>query len=262
MKNALIAMLALVLAVGLAVPMAGPASAAQPAFEATIDITSATGDFQVEVGQALDLTATWSTNRDVTRESWSVDGAVSQGPTNIDASSGVSHFTFDSAGLTVGQNYNVCFRIWHHTQSDRDATQCVTIEVVETTYEWETAFAYGDGDANCFLDCGFSRWGWTNGPLGEGEYTFELWAAAGQCDTSKGILVGSVDVTYAAGSVEVTFNVDAPYVLDETHVYAGSDMFPLDNKDDPTVAPGQYYIGDGLSGEIYVIVHAVVGIPM
>jgi len=34
-------------------------------------------------------------------------------------------------------------------------------------------------------------------------------------------------------------------------------MFPLDNGE-PTVAPGQYYIEENLSGDIYVIAHAVV----
>ncbi len=138
-------------------------------------------------------------------------------------------------------------------------TFCWNPEEVE--YEYETAFAYGGDYATCFLDEGFSRWGWSNGPLVEGEYTFKLWAAAGQCDTSNGILVGSVDIVYADGSVTVNFNVDAPYILDETHVYAGSSMFPLKNGD-PTVAPGQYYVEDPLLADIYVIAHSMVGIPI
>ena len=42
-----------------------------------------------------------------------------------------------------------------------------------------------------------------------------------------------------------------------THTYAGSNMFPMDNGV-PTVAPGQYYIEENLSGDIYVIAHTVV----
>ena len=38
-------------------------------------------------------------------------------------------------------------------------------------------------------------------------------------------------------------------------------MIPHDRPSNATVAPGQYYIADSLEGEIYVIAHAVVGIP-
>jgi hypothetical protein len=86
---------------------------------------------------------------------------------------------------------------------------------------------------------------------------------AGQCDTSKGTLVGSVTVVYDDdGYVTVTYNVDAPYLLDETHVYAGYDMFPKDRKGNSTVAPGQYTNNSPFDGsQVYVIAHAVVGIP-
>jgi hypothetical protein len=122
----------------------------------------------------------------------------------------------------------------------------------------ETAFARGTDGNTCFLDSGFSRWGWTIGPLSDGtEESYNIYAGAGQCDIDKGELVGTVDVSYVAGSVSVVYNIDPAYTVSETHTYAGSTMFPLKDGE-PTVAPGQYYIEDNLSGDIYVIAHAVV----
>ena len=62
------------------------------------------------------------------------------------------------------------------------------------------------------------------------------------------------------------------YTLSETHLYIGNEMFPKDNNGDFTVAPGLYpfkhedlmgattdtYVISGLSGDLYVIAHAVV----
>jgi len=122
----------------------------------------------------------------------------------------------------------------------------------------ETAFARGENGNTCFLDEGFNRWGWTVGPLSEGtEASYDVYAAAGQCDTSKGTLVGSVNVSYVDGNVTVTYNIDDSYTVTETHTYAGNSMLP-EKKGRPTVAPGQYTIQEDLSGDIYIIAHAVV----
>ncbi len=122
----------------------------------------------------------------------------------------------------------------------------------------ETAFARGDNGETCFIGNGFNRWGWTIGPLVEGEFSYEVYAGAGQCDIDKGEFVGTVDVTYEGGEVSVVYNIDPSYTVEETHTYAGNDMFPVGNNGTSTVAPGQYTIGTNLSGEIYVIAHAVV----
>ena len=106
---------------------------------------------------------------------------------------------------------------------------------------------------------GFSNWGWSIALPEEGEYTFDVYAGAGQCDTSKGTLVGTVTVDYSGGTVDVTFDLEDGYTLFESHVYAGHSPVPTDKKGKPTVAPGQYTVGTNLTGSIYVIVHAVVG---
>lgn len=125
---------------------------------------------------------------------------------------------------------------------------------------YETAYAKG-GAAECFIPT-FANWGWTN-LISPGTYTMDLWAGAAQCDISKGTEVGSVTVMYGSdGYVTVTYDVKPPYLLEETHVYAGYDEFPNDKKGKLTVAPGAYSNATSFNGDpVYVIAHAVVGIP-
>ena len=133
----------------------------------------------------------------------------------------------------------------------------------------ETAFAFGDEYATCFDFYGFARWGWTNGPLIHGSYTFDIYAAAAQCDLTKGVKVGTLDVVYEGTTATVTYNITNGYFT-EIHLYVGNEPIPKKGSKD-TVAPGQYPYGyddledddktiivTGLSGEIYVIAHAVV----
>ena len=128
----------------------------------------------------------------------------------------------------------------------------------EEEKECETAFARDLDGKNCFLEDDFDRWGWSIGPLGEGtNETYEIYAAAGQCDIYKGELVGSINVTYDNGEVKVEYHIDSNYEVTETHTYAGKTKYPsIDGE--ATVAPGQYSIEENLSGDIYVIAHAVV----
>jgi hypothetical protein len=135
-----------------------------------------------------------------------------------------------------------------------------TLKVNVQCMTYETAYAKGGG-AVCFIPT-FSNWGWTN-PVTKGEFVMDLWAAAGQCDTSKGILVGSVTVVYGADNrVTVTYDLDPGFTLEEKHVYAGYDMFPKDRRGNYTVAPGAYTNASPFDGsQVWVIAHAVVGIP-
>jgi hypothetical protein len=150
------------------------------------------------------------------------------------------------------------------TGQEADATLLVNVQcyVYETAYAWDDV---SDPEGICFIPT-FSQWGWTN-PIEPGTYEMDLWAGAAQCDTDKGELVGSVTVVYGPdGYVTVAFNVGAPYSLDETHVYAGTTEFPQvtqgRNRLVSTVAPGQYYNDSPFDGsQVYVIAHAVVGLP-
>jgi hypothetical protein len=131
-----------------------------------------------------------------------------------------------------------------------------------TEYYYDTALAYGGSYANDFIANGFHRWGWSNGPLSEGNYQFAMWVGAGQSDLTKGTYVGTVDIAYLSGTLTVNFNLVGGCILNQTHVYAGSAMFPTLKTGEYTVAPGQYKIQSPLSGDIYVIVHAIIGIPV
>ena len=132
----------------------------------------------------------------------------------------------------------------------------------------ETAFgkAQTDGDdgiSTCFIDMEaykFNRWGWTVELPGPGTYTFDIYAGAGQCDLSKGTLVGTAEVNYSGGTVSVDYDINDGFGINEVHTYAGKDPVPSNpnNNNKPTVAPGQYTIGTGLSEEINVILHSVI----
>src|SRR5262249_22599819 len=98
----------------------------------------------------------------------------------------------------------------------------------------------------------------------------DLWAGAGQCDTSKGTLVGHVVIVYSGSTVTVTYNMIAPNVITEAHAYVGNAILPKKNGVF-TVAPGQYPKGatfspgvstttftfTGVSGTIFVVAHAI-----
>lgn len=134
----------------------------------------------------------------------------------------------------------------------------------------ETAYAYFDG--GCFINDGFKRWGWKIGPLSEPtEASYDIYAGAGKCDTSKGTKVGTLDVSYSNGVAEVTYNALDGYGFFETHLYVGNEEYPTLPNGKDTVAPGHYGNGDTysdgttgdsfeieISGEIYIIAHAVV----
>ncbi|PKP59432.1 MAG: hypothetical protein CVT89_01265, partial [Candidatus Altiarchaeales archaeon HGW-Altiarchaeales-2] len=171
-------------------------------------------------------------------------------------------FTWEDYGQEdCGHNEEVNTATIVETEQSASATLLVNVQC----YIYETAYAKASSSSTCFINAGFSQWGWTN-LIGSGSYTWDLWAAAGQCNTGKGTLVGSVDVDYTGGCVEVEYNVEFPYSLEETHVYAGCDMFPkmkVGKRWVDTVAPGQYYNNCpyGSCSQVYVIAHAVVGIP-
>jgi len=162
---------------------------------------------------------------------------------------------------------NVGYALW---------SQTLYMQGTITTGQWrtcETGYAYGGGYAHCFSEYGFSNWGWSNGPLSAGSYTFDIYAGAGGCEPADGTLVGWLTVDYDENGAEaiVTYNMDAGFTMTATHLYVGNEPLPRKNGD-YTTAPGQYpdkhgnlndvttdsYTVTGLSGEIYVVAHAVV----
>lgn len=144
----------------------------------------------------------------------------------------------------------------------------------------ETAWAKASTNSTCFnsiSDLKSNKWGWTNRLTATGSYTFALWAAAGQCETSKGTQVGTVTVDFntTTNTATVTYNITEPnHKLTEAHLWVGGTQLPLGKgkKVAPTAAPGLFpYLPviapDGLSATatvtglpntIYVAAHAQV----
>ena len=85
----------------------------------------------------------------------------------------------------------------------------------------ETAFAYFK--EACFSNDGFKRWGWVIGPLTDAtEDSYELYSGAGKCDLSKGTHVGTLNVSYADGSVTVDY--DAFFFIKQIRVVVRQNM--------------------------------------
>ena len=134
----------------------------------------------------------------------------------------------------------------------------------------ESAWAKGTS-STCFIDDGFGNWGWTNLVQPGAQQTWPLYAGAAQCDPANGTHVGNVVVSYSGGSLTVTYNLFAGFTMTDVHVYVGTAKYPVLVNGMPTIAPGQYTFGTtldngttftrtftGLSGDVYVIAHAVV----
>ena len=120
-----------------------------------------------------------------------------------------------------------------------------------------------------------NRWGWAinllpgmNTPL-----TFNIYAGAGLNNTSKGVLVGTLNVVWSGTNVSVTYNMLPGYLIEEVHIYVG-DTPPM------TIAPGQYgyidsfdptgassvgpisfAVSDSNGDGIWLVAHAVVKLP-
>ncbi|RKD84581.1 T9SS type A sorting domain-containing protein, partial [Mangrovibacterium diazotrophicum] len=182
----------------------------------------------------------------------------------------------------IGEFYSAteCDTVYAYTFSitdecDNSAEKTIYVTKESSKYDnCETAIAKLDGDyesdARCFLDDGFSRWGWTNLITAEGEYTLPLYAGAAQCMVDKGALVGHVIVTYSGGTVTVEYQIADGYAMSEAHIYVGCEPYPTKNGT-PTVAPGQFTFNagsldhvngltaefDNVQGGFYIIAHAV-----
>ncbi|WP_367363390.1 hypothetical protein [Mesotoga sp.] len=112
----------------------------------------------------------------------------------------------------------------------------------ETWIKEETAWAKGN---TTFIDLGISnKWGWVfDYEIGQNKSQFELWAGAAQNDTSKGTLVGYVEVYNDSDSLYVKYTINEPgWVILKTHLYVG--------ETNPTTAdPGQLGYQSGDSGQ-------------
>ncbi|MFM7177058.1 MAG: hypothetical protein ACKO0X_06520 [Bacteroidota bacterium] len=177
--------------------------------------------------------------------------------------------------ITTRGNWGTYFPIWITCDEEPPVT-CTC----------ETAWAKDPNASACFTSFSCltaNRWGWSNGPYAPGTYTMELWAAAGQCNTANGTLVGTVTLNYTGTSATVSYqlnsNANSTCVLNmaNTHAYLGYSPLP-GYPNNCTVAPGQLgrtavfnggattshtFQYNNLNGSaIYLLAHArVCGIP-
>ena len=165
-----------------------------------------------------------------------------------------------------------------------------TQDPIKTTTE--TAFAFNGDQSGCFQNFSEfidnpSRWGWTNGPYANGNYTIPIYAGAGQCDISKGVMVGNLELSYSGTNIIATYKLTgvnpktgAPYSLKEAHLYAGNDLFAKIKSGaqagEFTIAPGKFpykaselsgqtytFTINNVTGDIHIIAHAVIdGFPL
>ncbi|WP_159439029.1 T9SS type A sorting domain-containing protein [Maribacter ulvicola] len=137
---------------------------------------------------------------------------------------------------------------WDITENDNDCGSG-TIGQCETAY----ARSSSENVRTCFTqisNLSGGNWGWTNKiPSINGTYELDLYAAAGQCDISKGALVGNVNIVYNNGSVNVMVSAQDGYMIAEAQLYVGSSETPVKGNGDLTVAPGQYPYQDNINGD-------------
>lgn len=104
----------------------------------------------------------------------------------------------------------------------------------------ETAFMFGDTQINDISNS--NRWGWVENfdtNTDGNSKTFNFWAGAGQNDTSKGELVGTVTITVDGDEVNFDIDLNSGVSLDDLHVYLSED-----NPGNTAKSPGQYNRND------------------
>ena len=133
-----------------------------------------------------------------------------------------------------------------------------------------TIYAYGEAYATSFCSIPKSQiqgnnWGWTN-QIGYGTYNWPLYAGASNCDPANGDLVGYLVISYAAGDLDIFFNITDPdYTLDDTHVWIDNNLkLPVGNNGKYITSPGQFnYNGVNplenlnFTGTIWIAAHGV-----
>ena len=114
-----------------------------------------------------------------------------------------------------------------------------------------TGYAYGGAVAVPFCglpDAGSNNWGWTNliNTSANRSYEWPIYVGAGQCDISKGTLVGTLYVDYDAATDKVTidYSLSAGYTASTVHLWIGSEYLPKKNNGKWNFAPGQFNHND------------------
>ena len=172
----------------------------------------------------------------------------------------------DADGDGVPDACDTCAGGDDYIDSDGDGTPDYCDQEDTDLEGCETAFMFGNNTL-ISLDLGNKRWGWAEYfEGGNGTYSYNVYAGAGQNDIDKGTLVGKVELTVSAGNVAVKYTLNSGVVSNVTHIYFS------DNNAPTTTAPGQYgntyednYTGSKTwnfsysnDGNFWIIVHSEV----
>lgn len=155
-----------------------------------------------------------------------------------------------------------------------------TVEVRQRLYE-ETGWAYGGPtyakEINKLVNS--AKWGWTNGPLPEGNYKFPIYTGAGQNDINKGLLAGYLFIEYHDKTVKFRYEMEPGFSLKKVHLYVGETPLPEKKQGKNTVLsaePGQFTYKPSVSdqattfeyevklkkaGDIYIASHTETYVP-
>lgn len=130
----------------------------------------------------------------------------------------------------------------------------------------QTGYAKSEESATCSIGNdpnGGNNWAWSNGPFSPGQTdVFQIWAGAGQCDTSNGGEAGTGTVLYSQnGDVTISFELFSGFTMQGANIYIGKNQWP------PKLAPGQFpysiasttsgsFTYGPFSGPIYYLFHA------
>lgn len=142
---------------------------------------------------------------------------------------------------------------------------CEIVAVHPPQDECETAYALGD---KTFIELGItsSRWGWQITANKNQTIETPIYAGAAQNDLSKGEIVGKLIYSFAGGELQVEYDLEEGFGLQETQLYAGVTQMT-------NAAPGQYgnqhlnlgladsdsyEIDLGSAHKVYLAAHAVV----
>ena len=131
----------------------------------------------------------------------------------------------------------------------------------------ETAYMEGDTALNTLANA--NRWGWAEHFQEDDDgtsKTFNIWAGAGQNDTSKGEHIGMAEISVDGDEITMEITLNTGVSLDELHINL-SENAPSGNS---VFAPGQYNLNNmvdantltytwerNYSDDFYIIVHAV-----
>ena len=95
-------------------------------------------DFSIYVGETTTITGTWATNKDFTRYQWSLDGVAGTIMEIPEAEKLAGSRGYLFTGAATGA-FEVCLSVWHHTQTDRLVSDCVTVTVLASVEEYPAA---------------------------------------------------------------------------------------------------------------------------